>query len=170
MKRLYFIRHGESQFNIERRFAGRTDTPLTDEGRKQAKKAGQNARKLQIDLIVSSPLSRAYETAKIIAVEIGYPEVSIEINPLLIERDYGSLSGKIWAPDIDLDGIADIETAEGLIKRGLEALASLRQIEVDNVLVVSHGSIGSAIRHHILQTISFSDDDRIPNAEIVCWI
>ncbi|OVE79489.1 hypothetical protein BVY00_00280 [bacterium G20] len=170
MKRLYFIRHGESQFNKEKRFAGRTDTPLTDEGQKQAKKAGEDAKKLQIDLIVSSPLSRAYETAGIIATEIGYPKASIKINPLLIERDYGSLSGQVWSPDIDMDGIADIETAESLIKRGSEALASLRQIEVDNVLVVSHGSIGGAIRHHLLKDFPFEDEDGIPNAEIVQWI
>src|SRR5581483_5723923 len=76
MKKLYFIRHGESVSNVERWHAGRIDTPLTERGRQQAREAGKKAKaqKLHFDLIVSSPLSRALETARIIAKEIGYPE------------------------------------------------------------------------------------------------
>lgn len=170
MEKLYFVRHGLSEFNVARRFAGSTDTPLTDEGRKQAKEAGQKAKKLKIDLIISSPLTRAHETAKIISKEIGYPEDKIELNPLLIERNYGAMEGQLWSPDLDMDGIADIETDDTLLNRAAEALAFLQQIEVDNVLVVGHGSIGRAIRHHILEDFPYSAEERLPNAEIVQWI
>src|SRR5690606_2527197 len=71
MKKLYFIRHGLSVMNRQGVFSGSIDTPLTDEGRKQAKRAGKLARDFGIDYIVSSPLARALETAQIIAGEIG---------------------------------------------------------------------------------------------------
>lgn len=170
MKKLYFVRHGLSQFNVERRFAGTIDTPLTPEGRAQARIAAEKAKKLNIDLIISSPLSRAYETAKIIATEINYPKDKIELNPLLAERDYGAIEGQLWAPDIDMDGIADIETIDSLLARADEALNSLRQIMADNVLIVSHGSIGRAIRHHLLEDFPFTGPERLPNAEIIQWI
>lgn len=115
MKQLYFIRHGLSENNKLRRFTGHFDSPLADEGREQAKNAGRNAKGIDIDLIISSPLARALETAKIVGNEIGYPEQKIEINPLLIERNYGALENQLYAPDIDMDGIADIETSQELL-------------------------------------------------------
>ena len=66
MKKLYFIRHGLSEGNVQEIWSGSTDTPLHTEGRAQAKAAGQKAKKLKIDLVVSSPMSRAKETAEII--------------------------------------------------------------------------------------------------------
>lgn len=170
MEKLYFMRHGQSQFNVERRFSGTVNTPLTSEGEAQARIAAEKAKQLNIDLIVSSPLSRAHETAKIIAKVIGYPEDRIKLNPLLAERNYGAMEGELWFPDIDMDGIADIETTDSLLARADEALDSLRQIEANNVLVVSHGSIGRAIRHHLLKDFPYQDEERLPNAEIVQWI
>ena len=169
MKKLYFVRHGLSESNVQGRFSGRTDTPLTGEGRAQAKSTGRRAQKLKIDKIVSSPLSRAYDTAKIIAKEINYPENKIELNPLLVERSFGSIEGKLWSPDINLDGISDIETVENLVLRAGEVLDWLKLLEEDNVLVVAHGSIGRAIRYHI-HKVPFADNDRLANAEIVQWI
>lgn len=170
MKKLYFVRHGESEMNAAGRFAGTLDTTLTPEGKKQAKIAGKKVKRLGIDCIVSSPLFRAYETAKIIAKEINYPEDKIELNPLLAERNYGEMEGQQYSSDLDMDGIADIETTDSLLARAQEAIASLRQIEADNVLVVSHGSIGRAMRHHLLKDYPFAGPERLPNAEIVNWI
>ena len=172
MKKLYFIRHGESVANAEKWHSGRIDSPLTEKGRQQASRAGKkaSAQGLSVDLIVSSPLSRAFETAKIIAKELGYPEERIQLNPILVERDYGELSGKLWAPDIDMDGIADIETSEELTVRANEVIAWLKQIEADSILVVSHGSIGRTIRYHLLAEEEFDPEAPFPNAEIVQWI
>lgn len=94
MKRLYFIRHGQSVLNLEETYAGQLDTPLTDYGREQAKIAGMETALIGIDIIISSPLSRAYETAQIVAREIGYPEHDIITYDLLKERSLGSLQGK----------------------------------------------------------------------------
>jgi probable phosphoglycerate mutase len=170
MKKLYFVRHGQSEMNLAGRFAGTLNTLLTPEGKKQAKIAGKKAKKLNIDLIISSPLSRAHETAKIIAKEINYPEGKIELNPLLAERNYGVMEGQLFSPDIDMDGVADIEATDNLLTRASEAVASLQQIEADSVLVVSHGSIGRAIRHHLLEDFPYRGVERLPNAEIVRWI
>jgi uncharacterized phosphatase len=165
MKQLYFVRHGLSELNVAGLYAGHTETPLTDEGRAQAKEAGREAKSLHIDLIVSSPLSRAHETAKIIAKEIGYPVDKIVTNHLFIERFYGELEGKSYDPDLDLDGIADMENDDALIERAREALVWLKLQRADNILVASHGSFGRAFRYLHLPEIDFAT--KIANAELI---
>lgn len=110
MKRLYCMRHGLSVLNAQGRLAGRIETPLTDKGREQVKEAGKIAATLDIDYIISSPLSRALDTAKIIAAEIGFLPERIDVNSLVIERGFGSAEGTPWSPDLDLDGFVDVET------------------------------------------------------------
>src|SRR5687768_14473016 len=118
MKRLYFIRHGHSEAQDKDYFSGTLDVSLTDHGRKQAQKAGKAAKKLKIDLIVSSPMQRAAETSRIIAKEIGYPKNKILTNKVLVERDFGELEGKKWIPprEIDLTTVKNAEHDELLIK------------------------------------------------------
>src|SRR5690348_5787824 len=91
MKHLYFVRHGQTQGNVNRLWSGTTETPLTDEGRAQAKRAGEHAKSLGIDHIVCSPLGRAKDTAAIIAKEIDFPIKDIEHNSLFIERHFGQM-------------------------------------------------------------------------------
>ncbi|MBQ8250012.1 MAG: histidine phosphatase family protein [Clostridia bacterium] len=67
MTRMIFVRHGQSLGNLERRFYGQTDGPLTDLGREQAGKTAEYLKDTHIDAAYSSDLSRAYETGKIIA-------------------------------------------------------------------------------------------------------
>jgi len=88
---LVIIRHGQSQFNLENRFAGWIDTNLTAEGEAQAKKAAevlQNANFVP-DIIFVSPLTRTLRTAKFI-----YPNAEHIIDARLVERFYGDMSGK----------------------------------------------------------------------------
>ena len=63
----YLVRHGESEANVARRFAGRTDSPMTERGREQAKAVAEALAKIHFDRIVSSPLSRCRDTALVIA-------------------------------------------------------------------------------------------------------
>ena len=93
--KLYYTRHGKSLWNIERRLCGRTDIPLAEEGREQARILSEKAVGLGIDLIISSPLCRAKETAEIIAEAVGAPVITDE---RLIEMSYGSFEGS------DFDG------------------------------------------------------------------
>jgi uncharacterized phosphatase len=169
MKHLYFARHGLSELNVKGLFAGVTDTPLTAEGRKQAKIAGKKAKSLPIEAIASSPLSRALETAQIIAKEVGISPQAIHVNKLLLERDFGSLEGQPWSPDLNLDGFSDLETVDSLMERAKLALEWLHTFEEDNVLVVSHGAFGRALRSLLRDDYPFSRRAPLANAEILHW-
>lgn len=170
MKRLYFIRHGLSEANKLGVFGGRGDHALSAEGKKQAKTAGQMAKNLKIDLIVSSTQSRAKHTAEIIAGVIGYPTEKIVTNKLIVERDFGALEGKPWTDPrkLDLNTIAGLESDEALLKRAEEAYEWLKEQIADNILVVSHGAFGRALRKIVLPKHDYHE--RIMNAEVVCWV
>jgi broad specificity phosphatase PhoE len=170
MTHIYFVRHGLSQLNVAGKIAGFTDTPLVKEGKEQAKQAGISVKKLKIDHIISSPLSRTLETAKIIAKEINYPINKIEVNPLFIERHFGSLEGKPYKPDTNYDGIADAEPSHVLLSRSKLAVDYLENLPYKNILVVSHGSFGRALRHHLVPSQPFHAWAKINNAEIVKWV
>lgn len=91
---IYVVRHGEAEFNAKRMIGGTFEpNPLTPEGRKQALKLAKSIENIQIDKIYSSDLSRAKQTAQIIASKMGLP---IEIEKLLRERSWGSLQGKTF--------------------------------------------------------------------------
>lgn len=167
MKRLYFIRHGQSEMNVLGLFAGRIETPLTEEGRRQATKAGKKAKDLGIDFIVSSPLSRAHDTARLVAKEIGYPEDKIALSELLLERNYGSMEGRPYSDNARNNDFSGSESKKELLARARQALTMLEEIEADTILVVSHGSFGRALRHHVLEDFPFTHPHRIPNAEIL---
>lgn len=155
MKRLYFIRHGLSELNTKRAFAGNTDTPLVEKGHEQAKHAGQKAKEkgLSFDLIISSPLQRAHHTALHIAEAVEYPADQIELNELFQERYYGELEGKSGAivgltyrlDESSIDDIPNVEKLHQLQARADKAHAYLQSLEHDTVLVVSHGAIGRAL-------------------------
>jgi uncharacterized phosphatase len=174
MKHLYFVRHGQTEGNVARLWSGTTETPLTDEGKAQAKRAGEYAKNLGIDHIICSPLGRAHNTAEIIAREIGYPSADIERNSLFIERHFGSMEGEPWSEDQDIDGFIDHETYDTILERARQALQHLQALDADVVLVVSHGSFGRALRHIIHPEIPYQqiagEKDHLPNAEILKFI
>lgn len=98
MTRFFLVRHGETEWNKKRIIQGVSDIPLNDTGRAQAASVGAILARHSFDLIVSSPLSRALETATIIARRLGMPApVVIED---LKERNYGEAEGSSGA---DLD-------------------------------------------------------------------
>ncbi|MFP4549471.1 MAG: histidine phosphatase family protein [Spirochaetales bacterium] len=90
----FFVRHGQSVSNLERRIQGHAESPLTDEGRRQAAGAGRFFAAHEIDRLFVSPLGRTVETAEIIASESGIGELVVV--PELIELDTGSYSGKAF--------------------------------------------------------------------------
>jgi probable phosphoglycerate mutase len=89
-RRLFVVRHGETERSAGHIYSGQADVPLTDAGRKQAREAGERLRGAGIDAIWSSPLSRATETAEAIAEATG---AAIRVDERLIEVDYGELEG-----------------------------------------------------------------------------
>jgi len=175
MKKLYFARHGESEANQKKLFAGTWDTPLTELGRSQAKNEGEQAQQLKIDLIVSSTLVRAHETAEIIAQEIDYPKDKILTSELMRERNYGELQQKPYsaADGADFEEVAGIETSQQLLERGVVAVNFLQSLPADNILVVGHGTFGRVLRDQILKqrnAIEVPIEDELPNAQIIEWI
>lgn len=92
MGRLYFVRHGQSLWNVENKICGATDIPLTETGRKQAKDTADIiiSSKISADEILYSPLSRAKETALIISDATGIPATE---EPLLFEQNFGMYEG-----------------------------------------------------------------------------
>jgi len=87
--KIYVIRHGESENNLNEKWTGWYDTPLTEKGREDAKAAGEILCGVSFDKIYASDLSRAMNTAR-----IAIPNCEFEVSPLLREVNIGSLENK----------------------------------------------------------------------------
>ena len=93
MGRLVLIRHGESQWNLENRFTGWVDVPLSPKGMEEAKAAGHKLKGYRFDRAFSSVLVRANDTLQIILEVLGQTHIPIEKDKALNERMYGELQG-----------------------------------------------------------------------------
>ncbi len=93
MTELALIRHGTTAWNASRRFQGRSDIPLSDEGRAQARLLAERLRGERFDAIYSSDLSRALETARIVAEPHG---LAVRGDARLREFDFGAWEGLTW--------------------------------------------------------------------------
>ena len=93
MALLVLVRHGESQWNLENRFTGWVDVPLTDTGRREAARAGTVLKGTRFDVAYSSVLRRANETLDIILRELAQSDLPVVKDQALNERHYGELQG-----------------------------------------------------------------------------
>jgi 2,3-bisphosphoglycerate-dependent phosphoglycerate mutase len=93
MARLVLLRHGESQWNLENRFTGWVDVPLSPRGVEEAKNAGDKLKGFTFDRAFTSVLSRANETLRFVLEAIGQTAIPIEKDKALNERMYGELQG-----------------------------------------------------------------------------
>src|SRR5512143_2464728 len=91
--RLVLVRHGQSQWNLENRFTGWVDVPLSDLGREEARRAGRHLKGIQFDQAFTSDLRRAQDTLKLILEEIGQNGLPTTNDQALNERHYGALQG-----------------------------------------------------------------------------
>lgn len=137
------VRHGETDWNAQRRAQGREDIPLNDRGRDQAKRCAEALSDRHWDAIYSSPLSRAMDTATTIADRVGLAEVGPA--PDLMERDLGAKSGLTGAETAERFGAGDVPGVEGDAALRRRAMAALRLIAErhrgGHVLAVSHGGL-----------------------------
>jgi 2,3-bisphosphoglycerate-dependent phosphoglycerate mutase len=92
---LILVRHGQSLWNLQDRFTGWIDVPLTDQGRAEARRAGEKLKGYPFDRAFMSALVRAQETLRIILDIIGQPDLPTERNSALNERHYGDLQGLV---------------------------------------------------------------------------
>ena len=93
MGKLVLVRHGQSQWNLENRFTGWVDVPITPLGEEEAHRAGRELKDVHFDIAFTSELLRAQQTLKIILEECGQPDLPTEKNAALNERHYGDLQG-----------------------------------------------------------------------------
>jgi len=93
MPNLILLRHGESQWNLENRFTGWVDVPLSKKGEEEARQAGEKLKEYRFDKAYTSVLKRAIDTLNIV-LKITKQDIPIEYDKALNERHYGALQGK----------------------------------------------------------------------------
>ncbi|MET3922386.1 histidine phosphatase family protein [Arthrobacter sp. UYEF20] len=138
------VRHGQTDWNAQGRLQGSTDIPLNDVGRGQARDAVAVLSGYEWDAIVSSPLSRAEETAKLIGAGLGLGETRSV--PELTERSFGAAEGLQAGPELDAlrtpGGFRGAESEDEAARRGLAALEALaEEFRGRRVLAVAHGTL-----------------------------
>lgn len=171
-KNKYFVitllRHGESVGNAESRWQGQAEFPLTERGKAQAQALAARWKQEQVkfDAVISSPLSRAKETAEIVASALN---LKVEFDELWMERHNGQFSGltaqevkeNFEQPDffnpytsVGLDGEGDWE----LFLRAGQALHNLLKREPAKYLIVSHGGLLNQVMHAVVGVAPQAND------------
>lgn len=158
---IFLIRHGETQWNLEQRFQGSLNSPLTDKGRRQACDAAEAMKELHFDYVYSSPLSRAFDTACLLVAGRGQPVIvdealrEINLGPwegvtrAEVEGNYPEEYEKFWRLSVDY-GVAGAESFVSVQARMVGAIENIfKQYAGKNILLVSHAmSIMCALRHY----------------------
>lgn len=157
MARLVLLRHGESQWNLENRFTGWVDVPLTPRGIQEAKNAGDKLRGFTFDRAFTSVLARANETLRLALEAIGQSNLPVEKDKALNERMYGELQGlnkaetakkygeaqvKIWRRSYDVPppgGESLKDTAERVLPY-YEQTIKPYLLKGETILVAAHGN------------------------------
>ena len=146
--RVFLIRHGETEWSVTGQHTGRTDIPLTEEGRRQAKRLGARLAGEQFALVLVSPLSRARETARLAGFAPEEEDSAASVEPDLVEWDYGDYDS-LTAAEIRRDrpgwtpwegGFPGGETLDDLTARADRVLARVRAAGGD-VALFAHGHI-----------------------------
>lgn len=171
---LYLVRHGETNKNKYGLIQGITEADLSEKGIEDAKKLQDLVASLDVDVVISSPLRRALDTAKIITNN-KYP---INIDDRIIERDWGLCEGasidevdtvKCWNFSINTKDNA-IECVQDFMKRISEFLEEIRiKYKDKKVLVVSHSAVLRAMHYAINGIPEDKDMSKIdiPNLRIL---
>lgn len=166
MALLVLLRHGESQWNLENRFTGWVDVPLTEKGVAEARAAGVKLRAVRFDAVFTSLLQRANETLRLVLEETGQKDLVPVRDAALNERHYGDLQGLNKAETAAKFGAEQVHIwrrSYDVPPPGGESLADTaaraipfyeKHIEPElragrNVLVAAHGNSLRAIVMHI---------------------
>ena len=150
--KLLLTRHGQTDWNVLGKIQGITDTELNEVGINQAEQTHELLKNTKIDLVISSPLKRAYKTAEII---IGSRNIPLITDDRIKERDCGALEGKegkkvvpfwVYGEDPDVEGL---EKLDSLIERVADFLDDIKEKYKDKtVLIVTHGGISIPVRYY----------------------
>lgn len=151
--KLYVSRHGETQYNIETRICGRANVRLTDKGIIQARELAGSMVEKQVDIIISSPLVRAKDTADIVSEQIHVP---IIVDERLAERDYGVIDGTYEGTPSFIEKwehfgyeYPEGETLLKVVQRVYNFLDDIcEQYKDKNVMIISHGGVCRVINSY----------------------
>ena len=163
--RLYIVRHGETDWNVQRRLQGESDVPLNHEGKAMAVKTGEALREIPFDLAVTSPYIRAEETADLILGDRKLPRLT---DPRIREITWGEWDGKtveeikdmgkkeefdlFYKAPFQFQGAPGGETIKQVCARGknfLEDLEARPEYAGKTILIVSHGCTIRGILNHL---------------------
>ncbi len=168
MKQVVLIRHGESQWNLENRFTGWVDVPLSHGGEREARAAGEKVRTFHFDHAFTSVLCRAIRTLELVLEVIGQPRLPVEKTQALNERMYGELQGlnktetaekygeaqvKLWRRSYDVrppGGESLQDTADRVVPYYQQYIRP-RLANGETLLVVAHGNSLRALVMHLDQ-------------------
>ncbi len=159
MRRLYIVRHGQTEWNVQNRMQGRLNSPLTELGQNQARVNGQLLKRLGgVDRLWSSPLGRTRQTADLINE---YNNVDIDYADALMERDCGDWGGRIVSDITDEEWAARQadpywhqppggENYEDMLVRVRGFLDGLQDSDWTSIGLVTHGVMAKVILKHFL--------------------
>jgi broad specificity phosphatase PhoE len=146
--KIFFMRHGEGVDDVEDRYGGWGDLSLSEKGKEQVKDSVEKVKKFNVDLVLSSPLKRAMETAEILANNL---QLTVEKWLYLKERNtYGLMCGekkediKKEYPELheayeNGEWVAGSESYEDLVKRLKLAVKKIQEFDAERILAVTHG-------------------------------
>lgn len=171
MKELYMTRHGQTEWNIERRLQGSANSPLTEKGVRDAKELAKRVAEIPFDKVYTSDLLRAVQTADLLTEGREIPRVVL---PELREMRMGRWEGQLIADMTESDkeqyenfvsGSPEFaapggETILEVRMRAEEALAVIEKDEAEIILVVTHGMLQSQLLE-ILQGRPFGENTRV---------
>ena len=169
---LYVVRHGETDWNVQRRVQGRTNIKLNANGVRQAEELAKHTKKLPIDVCICSPLDRAAQTAKIIF------DGETIFDDRLLERYYGEIEGKWpkeWAGAWRIHNPVEVafESVLSVYSRVKDILDEIRtKYAGKNVLIVAHGGVIICIRAYfegIPESGDLHDLPKTGNCEILSY-
>ena len=162
LKKIYFVRHGQTIFNKMNKIQGSSDIELSEEGKKQALDVKLDEK--NFDMLVHSGLKRSKETLDIIKENLNLEGLYQE-NDLVIERGYGIFEGftkndikekysnlyEEWIKNENAE-IENAESIESVISRFLKFIEYIKSSEFDNILAVTHSGFLYAIYKYITNT------------------
>lgn len=142
--KICLIRHGQTDWNNQKLIQGRIDNPLNDTGKSQLKIVGKYLKETDNiwDIIITSPLTRAIESATIVKNELDFQDELI-INPNVIEREFGKAEGETICEDIynkiTNDDVEGLEKSYELQERAYNAILDIaNKYQGKNILIVTH--------------------------------
>lgn len=151
--KFYLLRHGQTDWNVEGRLQGHQNIPMNSNGVKQITEVAERlqAMDFQVDLIISSPLDRARESARIVAEKIGF-EGSIIYDEDFVERSFGLAEGLAYNQKINLNNEKyGAESVGAICKRAKKAIDKYMSDEDKSILIVAHGGILAAVKQVLSQ-------------------